>query len=468
MKMTEQIWNVATVLLTAGMLTAVLFSGALASPAAAVDETAILENAVKLQVPFIENQGQIEKEAVRFYARTFGGTLFVEDSGEENVYVACNFDEVGGTGVGSPADGYDTSYNGDDDVYLIKLNSGLTTRSHSTFLGSSGVDSSTSISVDNSGNVYVAGDTYSSGFPTTSSAYDETFNGGDCDAFVSKLDSNLSAAALAAPPNITSFAPPSPVNDTVCNWRTFNVTVNQTVNVSWYLNGTLQQTNESVQAAICTLHADAAGVHNVTAIASNGNGSDMQTWIWNVTEESSHTFELYTGWNMISFPVDPLDKDPDNIFGPGYYQLVTWDPVSGSYVAVDEVETGIGYWLLVTEDRSVTVLGVPISEYYTGLIQGWNMIGSLWTATNVPGGTETIPPNQMHPSLYTWNVDHYDTTQAIGPGLGYWALAYVDCELHVFPAPPAAPLPVQQITWGDNDWHARLALTSGAGTDVAE
>jgi uncharacterized repeat protein (TIGR01451 family) len=34
------------------------------------------------------------------------------------------------------------------------------------------------------------------------------------------------------PPNITSFAPPSPVNDTVCNWRTFNVTVNQTVNVS--------------------------------------------------------------------------------------------------------------------------------------------------------------------------------------------------------------------------------------------
>ena len=85
------------------------------------------------------------------------------------------------------------------------------------------------------------------------------------------------------PPNITAFAPPSPVNDTVCNWRTFNVTVNQTVNVSWYLNGSLQQTNESVREASCTRHAEVEGEHNVSAIASNENGTDMQTWIWNVS-----------------------------------------------------------------------------------------------------------------------------------------------------------------------------------------
>lgn len=44
-----------------------------------------------------------------------------------------------------------------------------------------------------------------------------------------------------AAPNITSFAPASSqANDTVGNWRTFNVSVNQTVNVTWYLNGTAQ------------------------------------------------------------------------------------------------------------------------------------------------------------------------------------------------------------------------------------
>ena len=86
-----------------------------------------------------------------------------------------------------------------------------------------------------------------------------------------------------APPNITSFAPPSPVNDTVCTWRTFNVTVNQPVNVSWYLNGSLLPgTNVSVTEANYTLHAEVAGEHNVSAVATNPYGTDMQMWIWNV------------------------------------------------------------------------------------------------------------------------------------------------------------------------------------------
>jgi parallel beta-helix repeat protein len=88
---------------------------------------------------------------------------------------------------------------------------------------------------------------------------------------------------LTVPPEITSFAPPSQVNDTICTWRTFNVTVNQVANVSWYLNGTFQFTNESVREAECTLHAAVAGEHNVTANASNANGTDMQMWIWNVS-----------------------------------------------------------------------------------------------------------------------------------------------------------------------------------------
>jgi nitrous oxidase accessory protein len=88
------------------------------------------------------------------------------------------------------------------------------------------------------------------------------------------------------PPAITSFAPPSPVNDTVCTWRTFNVTVNQTVNVSWYLNDSLVFTNESVMEASYRLHAEVAGEHNVSAIATNANGTAMQTWIWNVVSEA--------------------------------------------------------------------------------------------------------------------------------------------------------------------------------------
>ena len=96
-------------------------------------------------------------------------------------------------------------------------------------------------------------------------------------------NNDLKYAYFIPPPNIISYAPPSPVNDTICNWRTFNVTVNQIVNVSWYLNESFLFTNESVTKAGCTLHAEVAGEHNVSAIASNPNGTDIQTWAWNVT-----------------------------------------------------------------------------------------------------------------------------------------------------------------------------------------
>ena len=41
----------------------------------------ILKQACRVQVPFIENRGQVESKEVRFYAKTFGGTIFVEQSG---------------------------------------------------------------------------------------------------------------------------------------------------------------------------------------------------------------------------------------------------------------------------------------------------------------------------------------------------------------------------------------------------
>lgn len=54
------------------------------------------------------------------------------------------------------------------------------------------------------------------------------------------------------PPEITSHTPESPVNDYVGTTRTFNITINQTVNVSWQINGTEVQTNASVTAASYT------------------------------------------------------------------------------------------------------------------------------------------------------------------------------------------------------------------------
>lgn len=122
----------------------------------------------------------IDKQGNVFVA---GRTFF--DSSE----VSNNFP----TTLGAFDRGFDKSI-GSDGI-LSKLNGDLSKLLASTFLGGSQgkEDRPHALAVDTKGIVYVAGETYSSDFPTTLGSYDECFNG-VYDAFVLKLDGNLSTS----------------------------------------------------------------------------------------------------------------------------------------------------------------------------------------------------------------------------------------------------------------------------------
>ena len=93
----------------------------------------------------------------------------------------------------------------------------------------------------------------------------------------------LPLVPLGLAPEITSYTPESPVNDYEGATRTFNITINQPVNVNWQINGTVVQTDKNVIEASYTNTSAVNGTWNVSVFVNNTNGTDMQTWVWSVT-----------------------------------------------------------------------------------------------------------------------------------------------------------------------------------------
>ncbi len=88
---------------------------------------------------------------------------------------------------------YDTSLNGAWDIFAIKLNWNGSKLLYSTYLGLDDSEFVSKNAIDLSGNATMIGYTSSPNFPITPEAYDTTYNGGEADAFVLKLNKNGSA-----------------------------------------------------------------------------------------------------------------------------------------------------------------------------------------------------------------------------------------------------------------------------------
>ena len=93
---------------------------------------------------------------------------------------------------------YDETHNGNDDVFITKIDNDLTSIIASTYFGGADYfEYPEKINIDNEGNFVIAGQTGSTDFPTTPNAYDDSFNFGYGDLFVSKFSSDLTDLLLS-------------------------------------------------------------------------------------------------------------------------------------------------------------------------------------------------------------------------------------------------------------------------------
>lgn len=121
----------------------------------------------------------------------YGRDVAVDAAG--NVYVA-GF--TGATDFPTSSGVFDTTQNGNWDIFVTKLNATGTAMIYSTYIGGSAAEFSYAIAVDASGNAFVGGTTESGDYPTTAGAFDTSYNGNG-DGFVTKLDANGAALSYS-------------------------------------------------------------------------------------------------------------------------------------------------------------------------------------------------------------------------------------------------------------------------------
>lgn len=124
-------------------------------------------------------------------AADFGTDIVVDDHGNAFIVGFPSSD-----GFATTPGAFDTSPNGNGDLFVVKLSPGASTFEYATLLGGSGSEYGAGIAVDGTGAALVTGRTESTDFPVTAGAFDTSANG-STDVFVAKLNASGSALDYA-------------------------------------------------------------------------------------------------------------------------------------------------------------------------------------------------------------------------------------------------------------------------------
>jgi uncharacterized repeat protein (TIGR03803 family) len=109
----------------------------------------------------------------------FGSGIVLDSSG--NAYVA---GYTLSTNFPTTSNAFQLTNGGIFDAFVLGLNSAGSGLIYSSYLGGAGIDASSGMTIDSSGNVYVTGSEASTNFPVTSNAFQSTYGGGTYDAFL--------------------------------------------------------------------------------------------------------------------------------------------------------------------------------------------------------------------------------------------------------------------------------------------
>lgn len=136
----------------------------------------------------------------------------------------------------------------------------------------------------------------------------------------------------------------------------------------------------------------------------------------------SFNLELKTGWNLLSFPLDLLNKKVENIFDY-YSKIFTYD---NKWIELDnnsEMNEDLGYWVKVDNGYLLEIEGKELGGMNLNLGNGWNLISYPYMEK------KDISELSDNITVFAYNNSEwysYDSDKPLNsldefiPGYGYW------------------------------------------------
>jgi hypothetical protein len=258
------------------------------------------------------------------------------------------------------ASAFQTTYGGNSDAFVSKLDPSGSKLLFSSYLGGSDIDYGLALALDPSGNVFVTGSTQSSDFPTVKPV--QSGNSGNGDAFVAEIDTNL--------PQTQQL-----VYSTYLGGSSADSGQGIAVDVKddAYVTGFTFSTNFPVYNAFQT--SNAGSVDAFIAVVSPGGGSlEFSTYLggsgddraWAIALDSENniyiagsTYTACTPATSITTLCNPISTFPTT---PGAYQTYTTKQAPGYPVAFVTEMNHFGTALLYS-----TLLGGSYSDVASGI-----------------------------------------------------------------------------------------------------
>lgn len=376
--------------------------------------------------------------------------------------------------------------------FLLKYRPSTHTLLFSTYIGGSALDEIRSIYLEGSGDIYFSGITnnpvYSGQipFPTTTGAYDRTYNGSK-DAFIGKMSGDLTTLIYSTLYGSEGEEMVGSIDVDNQGNVYFIGNLNSDVNFTVTPDAFDCTFNQGDDVVFAVLNADGSDVLYSTYLG--GNASDLgETCLLSRTDEiflfgttvsmdfpstnGSYQTEnngsgvlfitkfiigdflfLHEGWNMISIPLVPTDANLNIVLSSikGYYDAVQWFDSTDTldnwkhyhtkkpshFNDLAYIDHSRGFWIHITEPGGVLFRysgDPPMFPKIISLKKGWNAVGYPASANM----RRDLALNTLTYDVEVNSIWYHDalnkTWHKMGPtdyfvrGKGYYIHATQDCE----------------------------------------